>query len=251
MFSAILGIAATLCAAPGTVGIFAGVEWLVVLGACVNVGSILYEVLSGRQKSLLFDALIALGGLLLSPVFSVPWWFGLCAALCIESLVLGLIGIPFDITLLKSAVHTQKKALTEENQKSNSKFSWEKAFFACAAAFIVAGTLSIYLHYQCMDLESQVAVQADTISELQSQIDAVEANRDFYKTESEKYKKQVSEYRPKAQFLDNRIALIVDGDYTYAYHTYDCYIFKNSTYFYAYNIEAAEARGYSPCKICH
>lgn len=86
MFGAILGIAATLCAAAGIVGIFIGIEWLVVLGACVNVGSILYEVLSGRQKSLLLDALVSLGGLLLSPVFSVPWWFGLCAALCIESL---------------------------------------------------------------------------------------------------------------------------------------------------------------------
>lgn len=251
MFGAILGIAATLCAAAGIVGIFTGIEWLVVLGACVNVGSILYEVLSGRQKSLLLDALVSLGGLLLSPVFSVPWWFGLCAALCIESLVLGLISMPFDITLLKSAIHTSKKELAEEGRKSSSTFPWEKAFFACAAALVVAGTLSIYLYYQCMDLEAQVAGQKDTISGLYTQIDAVEVNRDFYKAESEKYKKQVSEYRPKAQFLDDKIALIVEGDYTYAYHTYDCYIFENSTYFYAYNIEAAEARGYSPCKICH
>ena len=143
MFGAILGIAATLCAAAGIVGIFTGIKWLVVLGACVNVGSILYEVLSGRQKSLLLDVLVALGGLLLSPVFSVPWWFGLCAALCIESFVLGLIGIPFDITLLKSSIHTSKKVLTEEGQKSSSKLSWEKAFFACAASLIVAATLSI------------------------------------------------------------------------------------------------------------
>ena len=126
-----------------------------------------------------------------------------------------------------------------------------KSLLVCAAVSIVLGILSIYLYYQCMDLEAQVAGQKDTISGLYTQIDAVEVNRDFYKAESEKYKKQVSEYRPKAQFLDDKIALIVEGDYTYAYHTYDCYIFKNSTYFYAYNIEAAEARGYSPCKICH
>ena len=35
------------------------------------------------------------------------------------------------------------------------------------------------------------------------------------------------------------------------YHTYDCYHWKDSDYFWIYNTEAAEQHGYDPCLDCH
>lgn len=61
---------------------------------------------------------------------------------------------------------------------------------------------------------------------------------------------EVAEYGEKADFLDNHIAFVVSND-GYAYHTYDCHFFKNSDTYWAYNIEAAQAKGYYPCKVCH
>ena len=58
------------------------------------------------------------------------------------------------------------------------------------------------------------------------------------------------DYGAKADFLDNYIAFVVSDD-AYAYHTYDCHFFQNCDSYWAYNIEAAQSRGYSPCKVCH
>lgn len=61
---------------------------------------------------------------------------------------------------------------------------------------------------------------------------------------------ELKPYKEKADFLDAHIALVVSGD-GYAYHTYDCHFFQNCDSFWAYNIEAARSKGYSPCKVCH
>ncbi len=61
---------------------------------------------------------------------------------------------------------------------------------------------------------------------------------------------ELKPYKEKADFLDAHIALVVSGD-GYAYHTYDCHLFQNCDSFWAYNIEAARSKGYSPCQVCH
>lgn len=61
---------------------------------------------------------------------------------------------------------------------------------------------------------------------------------------------ELKPYKEKADFLDEYIAFVVSDD-AYAYHTYDCHFFQNCDSFWAYNIEAARSKGYSPCKVCH
>ena len=57
-------------------------------------------------------------------------------------------------------------------------------------------------------------------------------------------------YKDKAKFLDDHIAFVVSNN-TDVYHTYDCQHRKNAKSFWAYNTEAAEYKGYRPCKVCH
>lgn len=61
---------------------------------------------------------------------------------------------------------------------------------------------------------------------------------------------ELKPYKEKADFLDAHIAFVVSDD-AYAYHTYDCHFFQNCDSFWAYNIEAARSKGYSPCEVCH
>ena len=53
----------------------------------------------------------------------------------------------------------------------------------------------------------------------------------------------------KLEFYDECIVFVED-DGTDLYHIYECDRFKGD-YFWAYNIEQAEYRGYKPCPICH
>lgn len=62
-------------------------------------------------------------------------------------------------------------------------------------------------------------------------------------------KKQVDDLERKAYFLDSHIAIVPD-DGTRLYHKYGCSNWDASS-FWAYNTEAAEGRGYSPCPYCH
>ena len=51
----------------------------------------------------------------------------------------------------------------------------------------------------------------------------------------------------ETNFYKEYIGLVNEGDRTY--HTYGCEDFDNS-YFYAYNVDQAENRGYRPCQKC-
>lgn len=59
---------------------------------------------------------------------------------------------------------------------------------------------------------------------------------------------KVSEYKDIAEFMDNHIVIVSD-DGTRMYHKYGCEDLDLS-YFWAYNTEAAESKGYYPCNKC-
>lgn len=93
---------------------------------------------------------------------------------------------------------------------------------------------------QIEQLDSDKTVLTQKNNELQSKI------KD-YKTKYDDYYKYMASY----DFLLNKIAFVVDEYNSKYYHTCDCNIFKNGDSYWAYNVEMAQAKGYSPCPYCH
>lgn len=98
---------------------------------------------------------------------------------------------------------------------------------------------------------------AQSIAKTNARIASLESSLEASKDQLDKALESVAHYKDlyfkdheKAVFLDNKIALIVNP-YGEVYHRYDCHHFQNSNSYWAYNIEAAESRGYRPCKVCH
>lgn len=96
-----------------------------------------------------------------------------------------------------------------------------------------------------------------SIAKTNARIASLESSLEASKDQLDKALESVAHYKDlyfkdheKAVFLDNKIALIVNP-YGEVYHRYDCHHFQNSNSYWAYNIEAAESRGYRPCAICH
>lgn len=105
-----------------------------------------------------------------------------------------------------------------------------------------------------------VSAYESEYSSLQAKYDSLETKYDSLSTRYNNISKAAAQrletitelkpYKEKADFLDAHIAFVVSDD-AYAYHTYDCHFFQNCDSFWAYNIEAARSKGYSPCKVCH
>lgn len=60
--------------------------------------------------------------------------------------------------------------------------------------------------------------------------------------------KQLNKQEEKLNFFDEHVVFVIDG--SRYYHTYNCKEWHGSS-FWAYNIENAEYKGYSPCPYCH
>ena len=80
---------------------------------------------------------------------------------------------------------------------------------------------------------------------------AYQINRD----KVERYEDSIADYRTKISGLENDLyfynkhVVFVSDDGTKIYHKVDCYKF-DSSYFWAYNTEAAKSKGYTPCSWC-
>lgn len=98
-----------------------------------------------------------------------------------------------------------------------------------------------------------VSAYENEYSSLQAKYDSL--NTKYYnisKTAEQRLEtiRELKGYEEKAAFLDANIVFVVSGD-GYTYHTYDCHFFQNCESYLAYNPENAEAKGYTPCKVCH
>jgi len=96
--------------------------------------------------------------------------------------------------------------------------------------------LNVYQYYQTLQLNSVISELQDTMVSKSSTISDLRAKS--------------ATYKDKADFLDNEIAIVPD-DGTYTYHKYGCLWLNKSSHFWAYNIEAAKAKGYKPCPYCY
>ena len=61
---------------------------------------------------------------------------------------------------------------------------------------------------------------------------------------------RVNDYQGKAFFVDEYIALVVEGDDRY-YHTYECSAYQQCEYFWIYGTYEVESYGFEPCPECH
>lgn len=98
-----------------------------------------------------------------------------------------------------------------------------------------------------------VSAYENEYSSLQAKYDSLNTKYYNISKAAEQRLETITELKPckeKADFLDAHIAFVVSDD-AYAYHTYDCHFFQNCDSFWAYNIEAARSKGYSPCEVCH
>lgn len=123
--------------------------------------------------------------------------------------------------------------------------------------FFISLTVNVILIVFCVlfvsGAYSQAIAYENEYSSLQAKYDSL--NTKYYNISKAAAQRletitELKPYKEKADFLDAHIALVVSGD-GYAYHTYDCHFFQNCDSFWAYNIEAARSKGYSPCKVCH
>ncbi len=94
------------------------------------------------------------------------------------------------------------------------------------------------------DLSTQISSRNNQVSNLETQINNLEASNSSLS--SEKYSMQY-----KVDFLEKNIAIVIEGDKKKVYHSYGCSQIPSTYKFWAYNINAAEDKGYKPCPYCH
>ena len=63
------------------------------------------------------------------------------------------------------------------------------------------------------------------------------------------WRDKANELQEQVDFMDKFLVIVLDDGSDY-YHTYDCYE-KYGGSFWAYNINAAESKGYTPCPDCY
>ena len=139
-----------------------------------------------------------------------------------------------------------EKANTSNSVKSNQNKIIVALSIVCAVFLIstVAMSIATYTANQkSKDFQATVKELKDENFELQKDIIHKDGEIDDL---TSKYNRA---YR-KANFLDEHIAFVTNP-YADYYHTYSCPTFQNADSYWAYNIEAAEANGYSPCPRCH
>lgn len=119
--------------------------------------------------------------------------------------------------------------------------------------------LCIYRNYLYQD---QIAGLNARISELESVVEAAEAQQasdealisDLRKKNAGNSSKvytlsqQVEKMQRVYDFCNDHIVVVSD-DGTRTYHKVQCFYFDDS-YFWAYNLEAAQQQGYQPCSFC-
>lgn len=139
-----------------------------------------------------------------------------------------------------------EKANTSNSVKSKQKKIIAALSIVCSIFLISTIALSIATYTaskKTKDLQATVKELKDENFELQK--DIIHKDGEINDLTS-KYNRA---YR-KANFLDEHIAFVTNP-YADYYHTYSCPTFQNADSYWAYNIEAAETNGYSPCPRCH
>lgn len=94
------------------------------------------------------------------------------------------------------------------------------------------------------------------INELKSDYSAVVSERDTYKKQAEDFEKKYTEAEAQLTKLQKRVnfyekTVVYCTETGKKFHTIDCYHFKQTKIFYAFNPEYARYLGYTPCSKCN
>ena len=126
----------------------------------------------------------------------------------------------------------------------------EKSVKSNIAFYIAIVVLTIVIIVMCIYGFSKKSEYEDEISDLKSQISSLK--RDYNELKSEEYSEWVEDMKnsAKIEFFDENIVFVLDGYGNY-YYTYDQVqqVTQGKEYSYwAYNKEAAKAKGYKQWK---
>ncbi len=123
---------------------------------------------------------------------------------------------------------------TGRSDKTNSadragKTGYVVALVVAAVLLIVSGVFSVIKNNELNDAYAK-------IDSLQTRVNTLQT--------------RVNDYQGKASFVDEYIAIVVEGDDRY-YHTYECSAYQQCEYFWIYGNNDAEYYGFEPCPECH
>lgn len=98
------------------------------------------------------------------------------------------------------------------------------------------------------DTNAELEQEISELEALEQKIDELEAEKENLADKNQELKETSALYEKKAAFLDNYIRVVTDGQTTY--HRYGCPKWDSGKDFYAYNINLAKYKGYTPCPVC-
>lgn len=154
-------------------------------------------------------------------------------------------GVPRGFTLCtekkENSQHYNKKKIEDIKEKVKT-IKVSKVTIILIAVVVALSALNVVqlgngqaLQSQITELDKECALKTSRITTLNN--------------ENSNLQSTVREYIHLANFVDDCVVFVED-DGTNLYHKFDCYRFKENS-FWVYNIEAAESKGYYACPVCH
>jgi cell division protein FtsL len=138
-----------------------------------------------------------------------------------------------------------------ENKTENRLFGSKKAIFVIAILSLIIIALSIFLSFEISktkELYNKISALENEVKNKNFEIYSLDSKVTKLNNDIKNNKEILIEFASKALFIDTYIALVNEN--SYKYHTFDCDDFDTSS-FWAYNINAAEQKGYYACPKCH
>jgi len=132
--------------------------------------------------------------------------------------------------------HTNSTTATEEvvSRKKNIRS------YVAIAVIAILLALNIYQFTQVQNLTTKLDNRNETISQQSTELL-------LHKKEAQAYKRKYEEIKDKADFMDNNIVFVIDGDDTHYYTYNEMMLLEDYEFTYwAYNIENAVYLGYEP-----
>lgn len=135
----------------------------------------------------------------------------------------------------------------------NGSFVFSKS--KIKAALILIATISVFV---ALILYNRISISAykNKIEALQNDYTSVVSERDKYKNQAEDFENkynltetQLSQLQKRVNFYEKTVVYCTDTGKKF--HTIDCYHFKQTKSFYAFNPEYARYLGYTPCSKCN
>lgn len=150
----------------------------------------------------------------------------------------------------KEEKNTSQFMFVAEKPKKKLKFNKYVAVII-ALSLIIAGLATLNV-IQFIDEKEVKDYNHELLQKLDAKEYEVKNYKGLYEDEKEKYEEldeKSEKWLDDSFFLFTNIAIVYDDGTDY-YHAYGC-DHHSSDMFWAYNIEAAKSRGYSPCPYCH